>query len=115
MSRSLWTMVLAVCAAPAVAYFVYRLARSLGFLDPPADKQQEYRRTIVVAVYSLLLFLPVLFFGFEKAWPRLWILFGIAAGLVLTVCAAVGVWSAIALWRLRHPAGADAPAGKIPR
>ena len=103
MSRSLSTMLLAVCAAPAVAFIVYRLARGLGFLEPAADKQHEYRRTIVVALYSLLLFLPVLFFGFERSWPRAWILFGIASGLVLAVCAALGVRSAIALWRLRHP------------
>jgi predicted Na+-dependent transporter len=103
MNRALSTMLLAFCAAPAVAFLVYRLARGLGFLERPADKQHEYRRTIVVALYALLLFLPVLFFGFEKGWPRAWILFGIAAGLVLAVCAAVGVWSGIALWRLRHP------------
>ena len=55
----------AAVAAPAVAFLVSRLARGLGFLEPPADKQQEYRRTIVVALFALLLFLPVLFYGFE--------------------------------------------------
>lgn len=103
MSRPAVTMALALCAAPAVAFLVYRLARGLGFLDPPADKQHEYRRTIVVALYALLLFLPVLFFGFARGWPRAWILFGIVSGLVLAVCAAVGILSAVALWRLRHP------------
>ena len=103
MSPPAVTMVLALCAAPAVAFLVYRLARGLGFLDPPADKQHEYRRTIVVALYALLLFLPVLFFGFARGWPRAWILFGIVSGLVLAVCAAVGILSAVALWRLRHP------------
>ena len=103
MSRPALTMALALCAAPAVAFLVYRLARGLGFLDPPADKQHEYRRTIVVALYALLLFLPVLFFGFARGWPRAWILFGIVSGLVLAVCAAVGILSAVALWRLRHP------------
>jgi hypothetical protein len=73
--------------APAVADLVDRLARGLGFLEPPADKQHERRRTIVVSVYALVLFLPVLFYGFEKGWPRLWILFGIATGLVLAVSA----------------------------
>src|ERR1700693_3635334 len=111
MSRSLLTVLLAVCAAPAAAFLIYRLARGFGFLEPPADKQQEYRRTIVVALYSLLLFLLALFFGFEKGWPRAWILFGIATGLVLAVCAAVGVWSAIALWRLRHP---NVPEASLP-
>ncbi len=116
MSLSLLTMLLAICAAPAVAFLIYRLARGLGFLEPPADKQHEYRRTIAVALYSLLLFLPALFFGFERGWPRAWILFGIAAGLVLAACAAAGVWSAVALWKLRHPnipepspASADGP------
>lgn len=109
MSRSLLTVLLAVCAAPAAAFLVYWLARGFGFLEPPADKQHEYRRTIVVALYSLLLFLQALFFGFEKGWPRAWILFGIATGLVLAVCAAVGVSSAIALWRLRHPNIPEAP------
>src|SRR5512141_254508 len=103
MNRALLTMLLAFCAAPAVAFLVYRLARGLGFLDPPADKQHEYRRTIVVALYALLLFLPVLFFGFARGWPRAWILFGIVSGLVLAVCAVVGILSAVALWRLRHP------------
>jgi hypothetical protein len=109
MSRPLLTALLAVCAAPAAAFLVYRLARGLGFLEPAVDKQHEYRRTIVVALYSLLLFLQALFFGFEKGWPRAWVLFGIATGLVFAVCAAVGVWSAIALWRLRHPSIPEAP------
>jgi hypothetical protein len=103
MNRSVLTMLLALCVAPAVAYMVYRLARGLGFLEPPSDKQHEHRRTIIVALYALVLFLPVLFYGFEKGWPRAWILFGIATGLVLAVSAVAGVWSAIALWRMRHP------------
>ena len=103
MSRAVLTLLAALCAAPAIAYFVYRLARGLGFLEPPADKQHEHRRTIVVSLYALVLFLPVLFYGYGKGWPRLWILFGIASGLVLAVCAVAGIWSAIALWKLRHP------------
>jgi hypothetical protein len=114
MSRSLLTALLAVCAAPAAAYLVYRLARGLGFLEPPVDKQHEYRRTIVVALYSLFLFVQALFLGFEKGWPRAWIFFGIATGLVFAVCAAVGVWSAIALWRLRHPNILEAPSEPAP-
>ena len=103
MNRSVLTMLLALFVAPAVAYMVYRLARGLGFLEPPSDKQQEHRRTIIVALYALVLFLPVLFYGFEKGWPRAWILFGIATGLVLAVSAVAGIWSAIALWKMRHP------------
>jgi hypothetical protein len=103
MNRSVLTMLLALCVAPAVAYMVYRLARGLGFLEPPSDKQHEHRRTIIVALYALVLFLPVLIYGFEKGWPRAWILFGIATGLVLAVSAVAGVWSAIALWKMRHP------------
>jgi len=103
MNRSVLTMLLALGVAPAVAWMVYRLARGLGFLEPPSDKQHEHRRTIIVALYALVLFLPVLFYGFEKGWPRAWILFGIATGLVLAVCAVAGIWSVIALWKLRHP------------
>ncbi|HKA35800.1 MAG TPA: hypothetical protein VKH43_03220 [Thermoanaerobaculia bacterium] len=98
-----------VVAAPAIAFVVYRLARGLGFLDPAMDKQHEHRRTIVVALYALLLFLPVLFYGFEKQWPRAWVLFGIATGLALAVTSAIGIRSAIALWRLRHPPPPDSP------
>src|SRR6478672_7931333 len=103
MSRPVLTMLLALIAAPAAAFLVYRLARGLGFLDPPADKQHEYRRTIVVALYSLLLFLPVLFFGSARGWPGAWVLFGIVSGVALAVCGAIGIWAAVALWRLRHP------------
>ncbi len=103
MNRAVLTLLVALCAAPAVAYVVYRLARGLGFLEPPSDKQHEHRRTIVVSLYAFVLFLPVLFYGYEKGWPRVWILFGIATGLVLAVCAVAGIWSAFALWKLRHP------------
>ena len=96
-------VLLALLAAPAAAYLLYRLARGLGFLEPTADKQQEHRRTIVVAVYAFLLFFPVLFYGFGKGWPRAWILFGIATGLAFAVTGAAGIRSAVALWKLRHP------------
>ena len=94
---------LALLAVPGAAYLLYRLAREFGYLEPAADKQQEHRRTIVVALYALLLFVPFLFYGFGKGWPRAWILFGIAASLALAVTGAVVIWSAIALWKLRHP------------
>lgn len=100
-------MLLAVIAAPVIAYFVYRLAKGLGFLDPPVNKQHEYRREIIVALYSFLLFLPVLLYGFENGWPRAWILFGIFNVLALMFFAVSGVWSARRLWRLRHPNEAD--------
>jgi hypothetical protein len=103
MSRAVLILVLALFVAPALAYLVFRLARGLGFLDPPADKQHEHRRTIIVSIYALVLFLPVLIYGSEKGWPRAWILFGMATGLVLAVSAVAGIWSAIALWKLRHP------------
>ncbi len=98
----LW-MLLALVVAPPLAYLVYRLAVGLGFLEPPIDKQHEHRRTILVALYAFLLFLPVMIYGFEKGWPRAWILFGIVNGLVLLFFAATGIWAARALWRLRHP------------
>jgi hypothetical protein len=103
MSPAIVVLLAAAVAALAVAFLVYRLARGLGFLDPPADKQHEYRRTIVIAVYALLLFLPVLFYGFEKRWPGAWVLFGIATGLALAVTGAVAIRSVFVLWRLRHP------------
>ena len=34
MSRPVLFFVLAIVAAPALAYLVFRLARELGFLDP---------------------------------------------------------------------------------
>jgi hypothetical protein len=112
MSRPLWWLLAALIAAPVVAGLVYRLAKGLGFLAPPANKEQEYRRTIVVALYALLLFLPLFVYGAEKGWPRVWILFGIFNGLVLGVLGAVAAWSAYRLWKLRHPrqppVGADA-------
>lgn len=106
MSPAFVAMLLALILAPAIAYLVYRLARGLGFLDPPVDKEHEHRRAIIVALYALLVFLPVLLHGFEKRWPPAWVLFGIASGIALLVFAAVGIRAAIALWKLRHP---DAP------
>ncbi len=103
MSPAVATMLLALAVAPAIAYLVYRLARGLGFLDPPVDEQHEHRRAIIVALYALLVFLPVLLQGFEKRWPLAWVLFGIASGAALVVFAAVGIRAAIALWKLRHP------------
>jgi hypothetical protein len=113
MNRSLLTMLLAVCAAPAVAFLVYRLARGLGFLGPPAGKQHALRREIVVALYAFLIFLPVLFYGYEKAWPRAWILFGIFNGLAMLFFAVFGARAALLLWRLRHP-GPTEPARESP-
>ncbi|MDQ2969946.1 MAG: hypothetical protein M3R34_02295 [Acidobacteriota bacterium] len=97
-------MAVAIVASPALAWLVYRIAKGLGFLEPPADRQHELRRTIVVAVYAFLLFLPVLFYGFEKGWPRAWVIFGGMVGLALLFFAGSGVWSARELWKVRHPA-----------
>ena len=102
MTRPFLWLAVAAAAAPAFAWLVYRLAKGLGFLEAPADRQHELRRTIVVAVYAFLLFLPVLFYGFEKRWPRAWVIFGIVDGLALLFFAASGVWAARTLWRLRH-------------
>ena len=107
MNRSILTMLLALCVAPAVAFLVYRLARGLGFLEPPADKQHALRREIVVALYAFLIFLPVLFYGYEKAWPRAWIIFGIFNGLAMLFFAVFGGRAALLLWRLRHPRPAE--------
>jgi uncharacterized membrane protein YedE/YeeE len=102
MTRPFLWLAVALAAAPAFAWIVYRLARGLGFLEPPADRQHELRRSIVVAIYAFLLFLPVLFYGFEKRWPRAWVIFGVVDGLALLFFAASGAWAARALWKLRH-------------
>jgi hypothetical protein len=103
MSRSALWLLVTVLAAPAVGYFVYRLARGLGFLDAPIDRQHELRRTILVSLYCFLLFLPVAIYGFEKGWPRVWILFGILLSLTLVFFAAGGILAVVRLWRIRHP------------
>src|SRR6476646_3589399 len=103
MARPFLWLAVAVAAAPAFAWIVYRLAKGLGFLEPPADRQHELRRTIIVAIYALLLFLPVLFYGIEKRWPRAWIIFGVVDGAALLFFAASGAWAARALWKIRHP------------
>jgi hypothetical protein len=93
----------AVLASPVAAYLVYRAAKGLGFLEPPVDRQHELRRAILAALYALLIFLPVFLFGWERRWPRVWILFGVVSGLALTFFAVSGIVSARSLWRLRHP------------
>lgn len=103
MARPFLWLAVAFVAAPGFAWIVYRLAKGLGFLEPPADRQHELRRTIIVAIYALLLFLPVLFYGIEKRWPRAWIIFGIVDGAALLFFAASGAWAARALWKIRHP------------
>jgi hypothetical protein len=103
MSRPFLWMAVALLAAPAVAWLVYRLANGLGFLAPPLDRQHELRRTIVLAVYAFLLFLPVLIYGFEKRWPRAWMIFGVVDGLALLFFAGSGIIASRALWKLRHP------------
>jgi hypothetical protein len=107
MNPSFSTMLLALCVAPAVAFLVYRLARGLGFLEAPVDQQHALRREIVVALYAFLIFLPVLFYGYEKAWPRAWIIFGIFNGLAMLFFAVFGGRAALRLWRLRHPGPAE--------
>jgi len=103
MTRSTLWLLVAVAASPAIAYLTYRLARELGFLEPPLDQQHEYRRSIILSIYCFLLFLPVLLFGFDRGWPRVWVLFGIVNGLALLTFGFFGVWAAVRLWRLRHP------------
>lgn len=112
MSRPFLWLALAVAAAPAFAFLVYRLAKGLGFLEPPVDRQHELRRTISLAIYAFLLFLPVLIYGFEKRWPRAWVLFGFLDGAALLFFAGSGVWAGRELWKIRHPAtaGLEGPA-----
>lgn len=100
----------AVVASPVLAYLIYRAAKSLGFLDPPVDRQHELRRQILAALYAFLIFLPVFLFGWERRWPRVWIAFGVVSGLALLFFAVSGIVSARALRKLRRLATADAGA-----
>ncbi|HEY4230956.1 MAG TPA: hypothetical protein VGO79_12365 [Thermoanaerobaculia bacterium] len=113
MTRAMRLFVLALLVAPVLTFFVYRLARGLGFLDPPRDRQQEYRRTILTALFAFVLFLPILLFGFANDWPRIWRIFGVINAVALALFALIGGVAALRLWRLRHPpedAGAAAGA-----
>ncbi len=103
MNRSMALFLLAILAAPAMAYLVFRIARDLGFLDAPINAEHEQRRTIVLALYALLLFLSIFLFGWGKGWPRAWIIFGVVNGLALIAFAAIGIVAGIRLWKLRHP------------
>jgi hypothetical protein len=111
MTRPMRYLLLALVASPALAYLIYRLAKGLGFFDPPWSREHELRRTILVAVFAFMLFLPVFFWGYANAWPRVWAVFGVVNGLALAVFAAVGIAAARRLWILRHPnAGTPPPA-----
>jgi hypothetical protein len=96
-------LVLAILVAPAAAWGIYRLAKELGFLDPPWNQEHEQRRTIVVAMFAFLLLLPIFLFGWAAAWPRVWAMFGVVNGLALAVFAVLGILAVRRLWRLRHP------------
>ncbi len=107
MSRAQMLLVAAVLASPVAAWSVYRAARGLGFLDPPASREQELKRAILAALYAFLIFLPVFLFGWERRWPRVWIVFGVACGLALVFFAVSGIVSARSLWRLRREQGQE--------
>jgi carbon starvation protein CstA len=113
MTRAMRLLILAMLATPALTYAVYRLAKGLGFLDPPLNKEHEYRRAILAAVFAILLFLPILLFGFANAWPRVWALFGVVNALALLAFLGMGGAAALRLWRLRPPgdmpAASDSP------
>ena len=110
MTRPMRWLVLATLAAPALTYGIYRIGKGLGFFDPPWNREHEYRRTIVVAMYAFLTFLPIFLFGYANEWPRVWAVFGLINGLALLIFAALGIVAAWRLWKLRHPAAASAPA-----
>lgn len=114
MTRPWKFFVLALVLAPVLAWGVYRLARELGFLDPPWNAEHEERRTIIAALYALMLSLCVFLFGYANAWPRVWAAFGIVNALSLVFFAAVGARSIVRLWRLRHPSPSPAPLPESP-
>jgi hypothetical protein len=117
MTRAWKFFVLALVVAPALAWGVYRLAKELGFLDPPWNPEHEERRSIIASLYAFLLFLCVFLFGYANAWPRVWAIFGIVNALALVFFAGIGFAAARRLWKLRHPAApAESPteAGEKP-
>ena len=103
MSRPMKWFLLAVLVAPFLSYLVYRLAKGLGFLDPPWNAEHEQRRTIVAALYAFLLFLSIFLFGYANAWPRVWALFGVVNAITLLIFVGLGTTAARRLWVLRHP------------
>jgi hypothetical protein len=108
MTRAMRSLVLAFVVAPFLVYAVYRLARGLGFLDPPWNPEHEQRRTIVATIYALLLFLCIFLWGYANAWPRVWAIFGIVNAVALAFFLGLGIAAARRLWKIRHPA-ADVP------
>jgi hypothetical protein len=114
MTRPWKFFVLALVLAPVLAWGVYRLARELGFLDPPWNAEHEERRTIIAALYALMLSLCVFLFGYANAWPRVWAAFGVVNGLSLVFFLGVGVRSILRLWKLRHPSRASLPESPAP-
>jgi len=117
MTRPAMLLLAAIVASPVAALLVHRLAKELGFLDAPASKEQEYKRGVLVAIYALLVFLPVFLFGWERRWPPAWVAFGAVSGAALLYFAASGAVAAGRLWKLRHPAPraeAAPPAGPGP-
>ena len=109
MSRSLLWLFVALAASPAIAYLTYWLAKELGFLESPIDAQHGYRRSITLSLYSFLLFLTVLLYGFDKGWPRAWVWFGVVNALALGGFGVAGILSAVRLWRLRNPEPSEPP------
>jgi hypothetical protein len=110
MTRAMRSLVLAFVVAPFLVYGVYRLARGLGFLDPPWNPEHEQRRTIVAAIYALLLFLCIFLWGYANAWPRVWAIFGIVNAVALVFFLGLGVLAARRLWKIRHPGPGTAAA-----
>lgn len=108
MSRPWLLFLLALLVTPPLAFLVFRLAKGLGYLDPPASKEQEYRRTVSAALYAFLLFLPIFIYGYEKGWPRVWVFFAILNGIALFIFAGIGIQTGRLLWKLRHPKKPDA-------
>jgi hypothetical protein len=112
MSRPVTLLALALLLTPFAAWGIYRLAKGLGFLDPPWNAEHEQRRTIVVALFAFVLFLAVFLFGHSNSWPRVWAIFGLVNAGALLFFGATGVVAGVRLWRLRHPAAT--PAAEAP-
>jgi hypothetical protein len=103
MTRPVWLFAIGVVLAVPITFGIHRLAKGLGFLDPPWNPEHRERRAIVASLYALLLTLPLLFFGALLGWPRIWALVGIANGIAALVALGTGALAVRRLWRLRHP------------
>jgi hypothetical protein len=108
MTRPVWMFAAAMVLAVPISIGIQRVAKGLGFFDPPWNPEHRERRTIVASLYALLLTLPLLFLGALLGWPRMWKYLGIINALAAVVFLIAGALAARRLWRMRHTRGEGA-------